>query len=80
MLSDSKEHPPSSLLVTNERSGSAVKCRDTQHSYALEPSLFRSLAHVHVLFLRVCMATEGVELLSTVKLVKRLPRNLSVPV
>lgn len=77
MLSDSKEHPPSSLLVTNERSGSAVKCWDAQHSYALKPLLFRSFAHVHALILHVCMATEGVELLSTVKLLKRLPRNLS---
>lgn len=46
MLSDSKEYPPSSLLPTNERSGSAVKCRDANIlSRTHKHFLFRSLAY-----------------------------------
>lgn len=47
------------------------------HSSLYYSGLSRPCAHVHALILHVCTATEGVGLLSTVKLLKRLPRNLS---
>lgn len=69
MLSDSKEYPPSSLLPTNESSGSAVKCWDanilTHTSIFIQVfSIFKRTC-AHTLFLHVCMDTEGVGLPST---------------
>lgn len=58
MLSDSKEHPPSSPLPTNERSGSAVKCRDARvltHKHFYSGLLAYFSTRVHALCLHVCM-------------------------
>lgn len=62
MLSDSKEHPPSSPLPTNERSGSAVKCRDTRaltHKHFYSGLLAYFSTRVQALCLHVCMGGVG---------------------